>query len=241
MQPYDRQNGFQAGAVALALQGRETNVNTSHDVLSLSSPRFDSLPMLSMLAETSPAHDLGPLFSSFGYLFSALLGGAFSLGTILATTVWNEKVKQDSERKRLAATFAGELEGVVNYLVTHNVEELLRTAVKSPGPHKLNVQKIVPLRGSFLGASGKIDTAVGFLPPNLAAESAKILVHIRGTIEEFTTVHNAWKDTWWVLSGFRDFCVSLADMVKKCKDDAGRLIPLLKAEAMLDRAPSYPP
>ena len=169
-------------------------------------------------------------------LVSALFGGSLSLCGSFGAIFFAERAKRDSERKRLAATLAGELQGILEYLNTQQIEELLNAAAQSSA--RPNVERIPPLRGSFLGASGKIDESIGLLPSHVAADSSSIVVHLRGTVEEFTAVRNAWADKGrWNDQEVRDYCKQLAGMVKICKDRASQLIPELRKEAEMDREP----
>jgi hypothetical protein len=172
----------------------------------------------------------------WGPLCAAAVGAVIGMCGSLFAISFTEHVKRDSERKRLAATLAGELEGIVAYLERHKVEELLEDASQSN--KRPNVKRIPPLRGSFVGAN----SSLGLLPTHLASDSSSIVVHLRGTIEEFTTVRDGWRDGSWTDQEIRDFCKELASMVKTCKTEASKLIPELRKEAEIDRAPHlYPP
>jgi hypothetical protein len=86
--------------------------------------------------------------------------------------------------------------------------------------------------------SDKIDESISLLPRNLAAASSCIIVHLRGTVEEFATIRDASANKLSLNDQeLRDHCRQLAGMVKTCKDRASELIPELQREAEIDREP----
>jgi hypothetical protein len=174
-------------------------------------------------------------------LVSVVVGGLISLGSTLGVTFFAEHARRESERKRLAATLAGELEGIVAYLKRHKVEELLEAAAESR--ERPNVERIPQLRGSFLpGESGKIDESIGLLPTRLAGESSSVIILLRATVEDFTTAGNAWRNRQsWTDQDVRDFCKELAMTIKSLKEDASKLIPELRKEAEIWREPLLSP
>ena len=163
------------------------------------------------------------------------IGGFISLASTVGVTWWTAYRKRKEDRIRLAATLAGELKGIVTFLANNQIEKSLRDASTTASSDiRPNVQKIPALRGSFLEASGSIESSVALLPTRLALEVAELIILLRGTIEEFTTIRKACetRDTW-TASDFAQFCVQLADLVKLSEASAKSLIPKLLEVAKL--------
>jgi hypothetical protein len=169
-----------------------------------------------------------------------LVSTAGAFGGTIAGIFWSEQVRRASDRKRLAATLAAEISGVVAFLNRHAIQESLISASTNSG--RPNIRSVVAIRGSFLGASGKIQESLGLLPTSLSAEASEAIIHLRGLIEEFTTVREAMEnEQTWTDQAVRDFCVKLAHMIRDFMDIADILIPKLQTEAKTDWPPHLRP
>jgi hypothetical protein len=169
-----------------------------------------------------------------------VLGAFIALASSVLVTLWVEKSRQNAERKRLAAIIADELRAIVDYIMDDDIDSKLKAAaeaVREGSPPK--VEQFPVLRGSFMVASGKIDSPIGIFPERLALQTAALSTLLRGIIEDFTTLREAWRAKYrpipWQDSDYTDFCTELAGRIRESVSKARSLIPELLEESKQNR------
>jgi hypothetical protein len=127
------------------------------------------------------------------YTLGIALGGFIALASSVLVTLWLEKLKQNAERKRLAAIIADELQAIVDYITENDFDSKLTAAAEAVRKGSTpNVAQFSVLRGSFIIASAKIDSPIGIFPERLALQTASLSTLLRGIIEDFTILREAW-------------------------------------------------
>lgn len=174
------------------------------------------------------------------YTSGTVLGGFIALASSVLVTLRVEKLRQNAERKRLAAIIADELRAIVDYITEDDIDSKLKTAAKAVREGSTpNVEQFPVLRGSFMVASGKIDSPIGIFPERLALQTASLSTLLRGIIEDFTTLREAWRAKYrpipWQDSDYADFCTELAGRIRESVSKARSLIPELLEESKENR------
>jgi hypothetical protein len=170
-----------------------------------------------------------------------VLGGFVALASSVLVTLWVEKLKQNAERKRLAAIIADELQAIVDYIAENDFDSKLTAAAEAVRDGSIpNIEQFSVLRGSFIIASGKIDLPVGIFPERLALQTASISTLLRGIIEDFTTLREARRAKYqpiaWQDGDYADFCAELGGRIRESVSKARSLIPELLEESKQSRS-----
>jgi hypothetical protein len=169
-----------------------------------------------------------------------VLGGFIALASSVLVTLWVEKSKQNAERKRLAAIIADELQAIVDYITENDFDSKLTTAGEAVREGSTaNVEQFSVLRGSFIIASGKIDSPIRIFPERLALQTASLSTLLRGIIEDFTTLREArrakYRPILWQDREYADFCTELGGRIRESVSKARSLIPELLEESRQNR------
>jgi hypothetical protein len=174
------------------------------------------------------------------YTSGIVLGGFIALASSVLVTLWVEKLRQNAERKRLAATIADELRAIVDYIAEDDIDLKLKAAAEAVREGSTpEVEQFPLLRPSFMVASGKIDSPIGIFPERLALQTASLSTLLRGIIEDFTALREAWRAKYrpipWQDSDYADFCTELAERIRESVSKARSLIPELLEESKQNR------
>jgi hypothetical protein len=175
------------------------------------------------------------------YTIGIVLGGFIALASSVLVTLWVEKLKQNAERKRLAAIIADELQAIVDYIAENDFDSKLTAAAEAVRDGSIpNIEQFSVLRGSFTIASGKIDLPIGIFPERLALQTASISTLLRGIIEDFTTLREArrakYRPIAWQDGDYADFCAELGGRIRESVSKARSLIPELLEESKQSRS-----
>jgi uncharacterized membrane protein len=175
------------------------------------------------------------------YTIGIVLGGFIALASSVMVTLWVEKLKQNAERKRLAAIIADELQAIVDYIAENDFDSKLTAAAEAVRDGSIpNIEQFSVLRGSFTIASGKIDLPIGIFPERLALQTASISTLLRGIIEDFTTLREArrakYRPIAWQDGDYADFCAELGGRIRESVSKARSLIPELLEESKQSRS-----
>jgi len=170
-----------------------------------------------------------------------VLGGFIALASSVLVTLWVEKLKQNAERKRLAAIIADELQAIVDYIGENDFDSRLTAAAEAVRDGSMpNIEQFSVLRGSFIIASGKIDLPIGIFPERLALQTASLSTLLRGIIEDFTTLREAGRAKYrpipWQDSDYADFCAELGGRIRESVSKARSLIPELLEQSKQSRS-----
>jgi hypothetical protein len=174
------------------------------------------------------------------YTISIVLGAFIALASSVLVTLWVEKLKQNAERKRRAAIIADGLQAIVDYITENDFDSKLTAAAEAVRKGSTpNVVQFSVLRGSFIIASAKIDSPIGIFPERLALQTASLSTLLRGIIEDFTTLREAWRVKYrpipWQDSDYADFCTELGGRIRESVSKARSLIPELLEESKQNR------
>jgi predicted outer membrane lipoprotein len=174
------------------------------------------------------------------YTTGIALGGFIALAFSVLVTLWVEKLKQNAERKRLAAIIADELQAIVDYITENDFDSKLTAAAEAMRKGSIpNVAQFSGLRGTFIIASAKIDSPIGIFPERLALQTASLSTLLRGIIQDFTMLREAWRAKYrpvqWQDSEYADFCTALGGRIRESVSKARSLIPELLEEPKQNR------
>jgi hypothetical protein len=170
------------------------------------------------------------------YTIGIVFGGFIALASSVLVTLWVEKLKQNAERKRLAAIIADELQTIVNYIAENDFDSKLAAAAEAVRDGSIpNIEQFSVLRGSFIIASGKIDLPLGIFSERLALQTASLSTLLRGIIEDFATLREArrakYRPIAWQNGDYADFCAELGGRIRESVSKARSLIPELLEES----------
>jgi hypothetical protein len=131
-----------------------------------------------------------------------------------------EKLRQNAERKRLAAIIADELQAIVDYITEDAIDSKLRAAAQAVREGWTSkVEEFPVLRGSFIIASAKIDSPIEIFPERLALQTASLSKLLRGIIEDFTILRETWRTKYRPIpcqdSDYADFCTELGGRIRE--------------------------
>ncbi|HZC35772.1 MAG TPA: hypothetical protein VE242_09170 [Chthoniobacterales bacterium] len=137
----------------------------------------------------------------WNYSIGVALGGFVALTSSVLITLWVEKLKQNAQRKRLAAIIADELETIVDYIIESELySKLTADAAAVRKGARPEVEQFPVLPGSFIITSGKIDLPIGVFPEHLALQTASLSTLLRGVIEDFTALREARRAKYRTIS-----------------------------------------
>jgi hypothetical protein len=174
------------------------------------------------------------------YIIGIVLGGFIALASSVLVTLWVEKLKQNAQRKRFATVIADELQAIVDYITENDVDSKLTAAAEAVRKGSLpKVEQFPVLRGSLIVASDKIDSPIGIFPERLALQTASVSTLLRGIVEDFSTLREAWRAKYrsipWHDSDYADFCTELAGRIRESVLKTRSLIPELLEESKQNR------
>jgi len=169
-----------------------------------------------------------------------VLGGFVAFASSVRVTFLVQKLKQNAERKRLAAIIADELQAIVNYSTEDDIDSKLTGAAEAVREGSTpKFEQLAVLRGSFVVASGKIDPPIGIFPVRLALQTTSLNTLLRGIGEDFTTLREHWRakdrPIPWQDSDYAVFCTELAGRIRESVSKARSLIPELLEESKQNR------
>jgi hypothetical protein len=174
------------------------------------------------------------------YTGSIVVGGFISLAASVLVTLRVEKLKHNAERRRRAAIIADELQAIVDYITENDFDSKLTAAAEAVREGSTpNVEQFSVLRGSFIIASAKIDSPIGTFPERLALQTASLSTLLRGIIQDFTMLREAWRAKYrpgrWQDSEYANFCTELGGRIRESVSKARSLIPELLEESKQNR------
>lgn len=163
-------------------------------------------------------------------VLGALVGGLISLSSTVGLAVFSDYLKQNRERKRIAALAAAGFFAVLKHLQENQV------AVKLAGVRGYSMLPVYsigivfPVRGSFLGAISSIEPSLSLLPRELVQRTARHIVLLRGLVEDFQTLEKIRE-----FEELRRFCDALIAKVGVCEAELPTLVEDLLKEARVSR------
>jgi hypothetical protein len=167
-------------------------------------------------------------------------GGFVAFASSVRLTFLVQKLKQNAERKRLAAIIADELQAIIDYVTEDDIDSKLTGAAEAVRQGSTpKFEQLAVLLGSFVVDPGKIDSPIGIFPVRLALQTTSLSTLLRGIVEDFTTLREPWRakdrPIPWQDSDYADFCAELARRIRESVSKARSLIPELLEESKQNR------
>jgi hypothetical protein len=158
----------------------------------------------------------------------ALVGGLISLVSTIGVTFWTDYVKQNQERRRVAALVAAGFDAIAKHLEENQVRaELLKLINQTTPKNPVQGHLVFPIRGSFLGFFDKLEPT---LPGKLLQRTVRQIVVLRGLTEDFDKLGtvNGWQHQI-------DFCSAMVRKLEICEKELPALVDDLLQEARVSR------
>jgi hypothetical protein len=160
---------------------------------------------------------------------ATLVGGLISLVATLGVTFWTDYLKQNQERRRVAALVAAGFNAIAKHLEENQVRAEIVKLIGEATVTKtaVDIHLIFPIRGSFLGFFDKLEAT---LPGRLLQRAVREIVVLRGLTEDFETLEKVrnWQHQI-------DFCSAMIRKLEICERELPELVDDLLQEAKVSR------